>query len=134
MNYPGGIRFIHSDCNWGDMDVMKDINFGQDALKAVVWKFASAGTKIQRDSDPGLQLLVSNGSKKGWISLDTEEVKLSSVPDMVVFARSRKEQADGSRYFVLFVKRKALLEYERVGVGMIQEDFTLKSVGRCRII
>lgn len=67
------------------------------------------------------------------ISLDTE-IKPPSVPNLVVLARLKKSREDGRRYFVLFVEQQGSRNYERIGVGMIQEGCELAPLKRYCII
>lgn len=135
MAYPGGISFIHHECNWLNMDVIKNIQFHENALETIVWRFADPDMTIKSDGDKDTQLLDLEGSTKGWTSLDTE-AELLSVPDLVVvLARSNKNRRDGNRYFVLFVKQQQKSgNYERRGIGMIQEGCVLVSIGKHRIV
>jgi hypothetical protein len=134
MLYKGGINFIDDGYNWGDLRLVQGISFDEHAINTSVWKFRDSDIRVEpRDGHLDAHPLNSNGSKKGWISIDIE-VELSKIPDLVVIAKLSKDQADGARYFVLFVEQQKSGEYERCGVGMIQEDCDLVPIGRQRII
>lgn len=142
MAYPGGISFEADDCEWGNLDVIKDIEvakvgvennkLGNAALQTLVWKFAGSDARIKRRGDTDMQVLDSKGFQ-GWISLDIK-VELLRVPDLVVLARLKESRVDGTLYFVLFVERQESGNYERLGIGMIREGCELASLGRHHIV
>ena len=136
MAYPGGIDFIYEECDWGDMEVIKDITFDGKALHAFVWKLVDPITEIQQeDGHTKSRLQNGAGLNIGWINFDTEvtKAKYSKPPNLVVVARLRRKQSDGPRCFVLFVEQISE-KFERVGVGMIQEDCQLENIGRNYVV
>lgn len=63
---------------------------------------------------------------KRWMSLN-EEAALPMLPDVVVVARCKTAKPDNCRYYVLFVRLKESGDvYERIGMGMLQEDCGLR--------
>lgn len=118
----------------GTIDVFQEIRFGEDELKAAVWKFAGSDTRIDTgDEHTRSRILDGNGLEKGWISFDTE-VKPARIPDLVVIARLKINPVGGLRYFVLFIEQQTSEEYKRLGVGMIQEDYRLELIGQRSIV
>lgn len=129
MAFKGPVKFVHD--KFDDLTFIKDLNFDAEALTTTIWEFTDPGMKIA----VGGGLIDLQGLEKGWISLDevnekeAEEAELPKVQYMAVVAKRRYLQADSCRFFVLFLRPKeSVNQYERFGMGMLQDDCMLKKI------
>ncbi|KAK5626679.1 hypothetical protein RRF57_002394 [Xylaria bambusicola] len=131
MAYKGAIEFVPD--KFGDLRLIKNLVFDAQILTATVWELTDRSMKIEADGDVmQCQLVDLQGLKKGWISFD-EEAELTMLPDVVVVARRETAETDNCRYYVLFVRFKESQDvYERIGMGMLQEDCGLRGKGKGR--
>ncbi|ORY69005.1 heterokaryon incompatibility protein-domain-containing protein [Pseudomassariella vexata] len=132
MAYEGAIEFVPD--KFGDLDLDLDLTLNEGAVTATIWEFTDNGMKIEKDRDDvRYQLVDLQGMKKGWISFD--ETDLPKVQYMVVVAKRRWVQMDNCLYFVLFVRPLENQDgYERLGMGMLQEDCGLRMKAKGRVL
>jgi hypothetical protein len=133
MAYEGGVEFDNQQ--FGDLNLFSDLTLSDRFLDTVIWEFIDPNMKV----DAGIDIVDSNGTKRGVISPDSdEEARNSMVPSMVVLTRPRRgpgqpEKGEGE-HCVLYVRQvKSEVCYERVGVGRIEESCGLKRVERCLV-
>ncbi|KAJ3553983.1 hypothetical protein NPX13_g10738 [Xylaria arbuscula] len=119
MAYKGAIEFVPD--KFGDLWLIKDLAFDADFLTATVWEFTDRRMKMEAEEN-----VMQYRLGKGWVSLD-EEAALTMLPDVVVVARCKTTKPGNCRYYVLFVRLKESGDvYERIGMGMLQEDCGLR--------
>jgi hypothetical protein len=72
----------------------------------------------------------------GWIMYDIEDEKDIGQTQSVVVGRTRQKsnELDSREYHILLVRRRREIEYERVGVGMVQQGYLLRQQLEVRIL
>jgi hypothetical protein len=82
------------------------------------------------------QILESCGMEIGWIMYDIEDEKDIGQTQSVVVGRTRQKsnELDSREYHILLVRRRREIEYERVGVGMVQQGYLLRQQLEVRIL
>jgi hypothetical protein len=76
----------------------------------------------------------------GWIIYDVEDEKDLRRRQSVVVGRTRQGDGpesnglDNREYHILLVRQKGENEYERVGIGMVQQGYLLRQQRNVRIL
>jgi hypothetical protein len=136
LAYPGPVAFCTTRHIFESLDVFHNLRVCEGSLCTTIWEVTNLGIGISEEGSGGedyqYQLKDSNGMERGLISFD-EEPAVPPVPNVAVLARHGKER-DGFRYFVMFVRpRTSQGRYERLGIGMLDEECGLKAMGTGRI-
>ncbi|KAH8746061.1 hypothetical protein F5883DRAFT_255648 [Diaporthe sp. PMI_573] len=143
MAYEEGIQFIQfSELPYRGLDVFKDLRFAQEkrALLTKVWEFQDC--HLDRKAVPDArcrQILDSRGTERGWIMYDAEDRDALDGERAVVVGRTYRSTGPDGReyYYILVARRRAGMvrrivgivrwgvgsEYERVGIGRIQQGY-----------
>ncbi|CAG8979562.1 hypothetical protein HYALB_00011916 [Hymenoscyphus albidus] len=130
MAYTGGIKFI--DDLYGNLEIFIPLEFFEEDKKMLqtdVWRFEEnchLGEESEGEFKTRRQILNSLGQKVGWLSFDVEDRKEFRGEQVVVVGKKR--QVDGSEnqmFHVLLVRQSdgAENEFERVGMGMVQQGY-----------
>jgi hypothetical protein len=130
MAYTGGIEFIGD--SYGELEVFKNLKFSEGDQKALVtnvWEFRNCNLKEQAKlGATRRQILESSEKEIGWIMYDAEDEKDLRRRQSVVVGRTRQE------YHILLVRQRGENEYERVGIGMVQQVYLLRQQLEVRIL
>ncbi|RFU29281.1 hypothetical protein B7463_g7054, partial [Scytalidium lignicola] len=136
MAYTGGIEFM--DDHHLAVEVFKNLSFAEWDKKALitnVWEFRDCHLKKEEaESDAtGRQILDSRGTKIGWIMYDVKDGEngkdLCWERGVVV-----KKTYRSNEYHILIVRQSAENEYERVGIGTVQQDYLSRQQPNVRIL
>jgi hypothetical protein len=85
-------------------------------------------------------ILESRGMEIGWIMYDVEDEKDLRRRQSVVVGRTRQGNGpksnglDNREYHILLVRQRGENEYERVGIGMVQQGYLLRQQLEVRIL
>jgi hypothetical protein len=121
MAYEGGIQFL--DIRFGGLDLFDNLRFapGRNALITNVWEFCGCYLNEAASETTPRQILDSCGTERGWIIYDVEDGTDLRLERSIVVGRTY--QSDKCHYHILTVRRQAGNEYERTGIGMVQEGY-----------
>lgn len=123
MAYTGGIQFM--EIRFGDFEVFENLQFDmgrRQALITNVWEFRNCQSKRMGTRHV---ILESRGVERGWIQYDVDNGEELRSERSVVVGKSTAEFRE--YYYVLIVRQKgAGKEYERVGMGRVQQDYILR--------
>jgi hypothetical protein len=144
MAYTGGIEFM--DDAYGKLEVFKNLNFSkgdQKALVTNVWEFRNCNLKEEAKlGATRRQILESSEKEIGWIMYDVEGEKDLRRRQSVVIGRTCQRDGPESNglgnleYHILLVRQRGEneYEYERVGIGMVQQGYLLRQQLEVRIL
>lgn len=122
MGCEGGVRFY--PIRFGAFAGFRKLRFASDgvALFTNVWEIQDCGLQKDLEADPTAtryQILDLSGELRGWVTYDDENY--STLPLKWAVVLGRHELAH--ELYLLVVRRRAGGEYERLGIGMIQEGY-----------
>ena len=144
MAYPGGIEFMKS--NYSDFQVFKNLWFAKEDKRALitnVWKFGDCYFKEEEEEaemETKRQILYSRGMEIGWIMYDIKDGKngkdLRRERSVVVGRTPLRDMSDDLKYHILIVRQRkgARNEYERVGIGEVQQGYVSRQQSDVRIL
>jgi hypothetical protein len=144
MAYAGGIEFTKFD--FGDFDLFDNLKFvegDESALITDVWGFQDCSLAQEAESKVmSYQILDQSKEKRGRIVYDVEGGTDISLERCVVVARTHRRDGqydqtlDGTRYYILVVKQRLGTEneYERVGIGEVQEGYVSREQCGVRMV
>jgi hypothetical protein len=123
MAYTGGIEFI--DDKFGQLDVCQNLNFVEEdrnALIADLWEIGNCHFKGDEEELGAIscRVLISlSGMEIGRIQYDVNNEQDLPLDGITIVGRSKAKGLD--LYHVLILRRGVENEYQRVGVGVVQE-------------
>lgn len=141
MAYTGGIEFMEDA--YGKLEIFKNLKFSEGDQKALVtnvWEFRNCYLKEAKLGPTRRQILESRGMEIGWIMYDVEDEKDLRRRQSVVVGRTRQGDGpesnglDNRGYHILLVRQRGENEYERVGIGMVQQGYLLRQQLEVRIL
>lgn len=120
MGHEGGVQFfpIEYGAFWGFLKLRLESDGG--ALVTNVWEIQ--GCCLQKDWGPDstatrYQIIGPSGERRGWVIYDDEVYSARPLEWAVVLGKKDSAQ----ELYLLVVSRRAGGEYERLGIGMIEE-------------
>ncbi|KAJ0158451.1 hypothetical protein CTA2_11552 [Colletotrichum tanaceti] len=144
MAYEGPIGFLPD--GFGTLDRLGHVSFDKTSLTTTVWELAdpSFSRVVDAEFDSGRDHICdSKGRSRGWIALDDDTTESPFPRNVAVLARMRGGRAEESKYYMLFLQpmkpqdsEEGLwqMAYERLGMGMLEGDCELRSVGQGSIV
>jgi hypothetical protein len=141
MAYTGGIEFM--DHEYGKLEAFQNLKLSvgdQKALVTNVWEFRNCYLEEAKLGVTRRQILESPGMKIGWIMYDIEDEKDLCRRQSVVIGWTRQgdelesDGLDNREYHILLVRQRGETEYERVGIGMVQQGYLLRQQLEVRIL
>jgi hypothetical protein len=140
MAYTGGINFINLD-SW-KLKLFKNLRFdkkyenGKQTLITNVWKFRGCHLKEMEKAESVAgcyKIFDSYDAKKGWIVYDVKrEGNFLSERGVVIGKTGSERQWE---YYMLIVEQRDGKEgeYERVGIGKVQEGYIVRQPADIRV-
>lgn len=134
MAYTGGIDFM--DLEYGKLDLFVNLYFDdKQTLTTNVWEFQDCHLNETTKADlvARREILDSCNANKGWIVYDVEGGDDFVSERGIVVGRMGSE--DQWEYYMLIVRQRDGKEgeYERVGVGKVQEGYMVRQPAAIRV-
>lgn len=138
MAYAGPVVFLNDA--FGQHNTFRGLQFDQRTVRTIIWEVTDPGIRCRRveeGANVGYQseLYGSKGIGIGFITFDEENNETVQVSTVAIMAeRTASETASKGtvlQYFVLFIGRRTSPEggYQRFGMGVLDQDCRLKSLG-----
>ncbi|KAE9379870.1 hypothetical protein N431DRAFT_458859 [Stipitochalara longipes BDJ] len=140
MAYTGGIDFMN--LNFGKLEVFKNLRFDKKhendkkTLITNVWEFRDCHSKEMEEAGSVAarsEIFDSCDAKKGWIVYDVKrEAEFLSERGVVIGRTGSKGQWE---YHMLVVRQRDGKEgeYDRVGIGKVQEGYMVRQPADIRV-
>jgi hypothetical protein len=135
MAYTGEIEFVVKDW-FPQFDGFRNLKFAFEDRKVLItdlWEFGECRLKEEEGGSGAMsrEIVTLSGRKVGWISYDTESGQDLPLKGSAVIGRSTTKESD---YYILVLRHRLGNEYERVGIGMVQQHYISRQAPDVNII